>query len=75
MPEQTSNWEQSLSIYGWLPTFGGKLKYTIPDDGGGDAKIDWRDKLDMFFMANYETRKDKWSYLFDMIYIDMSDSQ
>ena len=75
MPEQTSNWEQSLSIYGWLPTFGGKLKYTIPGVGGGDTEIDWLDKIDMFFMANYEARKDKWSFLFDMIYINMSDSQ
>jgi len=75
IPEPTSSWEQTLSIYGWLPSFGGKLKYTIPDDGGGDAEVDWLDKIDMFLMANYEVRKDKWSFLFDMIYLDMSDSQ
>lgn len=75
IPETTSSWEQSVSIYGWLPSFDGKLNYTIPGSGGGDAETDWLDKIDMFFMANYEVRKEKWLFLMDMIYINMSDSQ
>lgn len=77
-PVVTSEWESSVSIYGWLPSFDGSLNYTIPGDGdgdgGGDVEIDWLDKLDIFFMANYEVRKGKWSFLTDMIYVEMSDS-
>ena len=75
IPQSNSTWKQSISIYGWLPTFDGKLNYTIPGSGGGDAETDWLDKIDMFFMANYEASKDKWSFLMDMIYLKMSDSQ
>lgn len=71
----TSVWEQSITVYGWLPSFDGTLNYTIPGSGGGDVEIDWLDKIDMFFMADYEIRKDKWSFLADIIYLDMSDSQ
>ena len=73
--EPASSWEQSITIYGWVPSFDGTLKYTIPGDGGGDAETDWLDKIDLFIMANYEVRKDKWSFLMDMIYLNMSDSQ
>lgn len=72
--EATSDWEQKISIYGWLPNFDGKLNYNIP--GSGDSvESDFIDKLDMVFMANYEVRKEKWSFLADMIYLNMSDSQ
>lgn len=74
-PVLISDSTHSISIYGWLPTFDGSLNYKIPGSGGGDVEIDWLDKIDMFFMADYEMRKGKWSFLADMIYLDMSDAQ
>ena len=76
--EETSEWKQSLTIYGWLPSFDGTLKYNIPgrdgeDDGTGES--DFIDKIDSVFMASYEVRKNKWSFFADMIYLKMSDSQ
>lgn len=78
----TSAWEHSVSIYGWLPTLGGTLRYNIPEnpdnpsDPSGDGESSSAlDNLDMVLMGSYEARNDKWSFLADMIYLKMSDSQ
>ena len=70
--EESSAWEQSLAIYGWLPSLDGTLKYQLP--GGSEKESDFSaiDNLDAVFMAAYEVRKDKWSFLVDMIYLGMS---
>ena len=76
--EETSEWKQSLAIYGWLPTFDGTLKYNIPGrDGAADetAESDIMDKIDSVFMGSYTVRKNKWSFLADVIYLKMSDSK
>jgi hypothetical protein len=76
-PMATSTWQHSISIYGWLPTLDGTLKYNIPSDGAPDEEVESNaiDNLDMVLMGSYEARKDKWSFLADMIYLKMSDSQ
>lgn len=76
--EENSTWKHSLSIYGWLPTFDGTFKYTIPGVGGEpdqEGESSALDNIDMVFMGSYEARKGKWSFLADMIYLGMSDSQ
>ncbi|NOR54731.1 MAG: hypothetical protein GQ531_00835, partial [Sulfurovum sp.] len=82
VPEvQNSPWEQELIIYGWLPTLGGTLNYTIPGDPNDPTDPDTEgesailDKIDAVFMGSYEIRKDKWSFLIDGIYYKMSDEQ
>lgn len=71
--EESSAWEQQLVIYGWLPTFDGTLKYQIPgEDGDRESDFSAIDNLDAVFMASYEARKDKWSFLTDVIYLGMS---
>ena len=73
---EESSWQHSISIYGWLPSLDGTLKYTIPgDDNDESAESDLLDKIDMVFMTSYEARKDNWSFLADMIYLKMSDGQ
>ncbi|MEA2047940.1 MAG: hypothetical protein U9O64_05765 [Campylobacterota bacterium] len=77
----TSSWKHSLSIYGWLPSLDGRVKYTIPGDPGDptdpdkDGESSLADKIDMVFMGSYEARKDQWSFLLDAIYLGMSDNQ
>lgn len=84
LPEEkraTSSWKHSLSIYGWLPSLDGKVKYTIPGDPNdptdpdkeGESSI--ADKIDMVFMGSYEARNGQWSFLLDAIYLGMSDNQ
>jgi len=67
-------WKHSVSIYLWLPTIDGTLKYNT--GGGSDAEVEADNTLDAFkaFMGTYEVRKNKWSLLADAIYLDLDDS-
>jgi len=72
-PVESSAWEHTLAIYGWLPTFDGTLKYQIPgEEGDRESDFSAIDNLDAVFMAAYEVRKDKFSFLTDVIYLGMS---
>lgn len=79
--EENSSWEHTVWIYGWLPSFDGTFKYTIPGDPNdptdpdkeGESSI--ADKLDMVFMGAYVAKKGKWSFLADAIYLKMSDAK
>ena len=70
--EESSEWEQSLTIYGWLPSLDGTLKYNLPGDDGGTGESDIISKLDSAFMGSYAVRKNKWSFLVDVIYFKLS---
>ena len=77
-PIEASAWKHSFTIYGWLPSLDGTLRFDIPGEPGSpDQEVESSilDKLDMVFMGTYEARKDKWSFLSDVIYLKLSDSQ
>ena len=76
--EVNSGWKHSVSIYGWLPSFNGTFNYTIPgigDKPDQEGESNAVDSLDFVFMGSYEARKDKLSFLADVIYLGMSASQ
>lgn len=86
VPKQSSGFKHTLSIYGWLPNLNGNLTFQIPNlpntpedpdtpEDGDTATSSLVDTLDMVFMGSYEVRKDKWSLLFDAIYLKLSDSK
>ena len=63
--------QTSFTLYLWLPSMEGDLKYELD---GGSSSIDAGDILDalqMAFMGAFEVRKDKWSLLADVIYLDL----
>ena len=70
--EASSGWEHKLAIYGWAASFDGTLTYSLPgeDDVRSDGGV--VDKLDGMFMGAYELRKDKFSFLADVLYLGMS---
>ncbi len=70
--EESSSWEHKLAIYGWLPTFDGTLTYSLPGGGSTESDASVIDELDGVFMGAYELRKDKFSFLVDVIYLGMS---
>jgi hypothetical protein len=72
----TGNWQHSLTLYAWLPSLDGEFKYQL--DNGGSSTIDASkilDSLNMTFMGAYETRKDKWVFLSDLIYLNLSNDK
>ena len=73
----TDKWQYELTIYGWLPSIDGTLKYNVPPDSGGNVSVDASDileNLNFVFMGVLEARKNKLSFGFDLIYMDISNS-
>jgi hypothetical protein len=71
-------WQYELTIYGWLPSIDGSLKYGLPPEDGGDVGVDASDILDSLnfvFMAAGEARYNKLSFGMDVIYMDLSNSK
>jgi hypothetical protein len=69
---EAGDWEHKVSIYGWLPTFNGRLKFNVPGEPDESADSNAIDSLDSVFMGSYEIRKNEWSFLSDLIYLKMS---
>ena len=74
--QEADTWQSEITIYGWLPSIAGELKYNVP--GSGDsATVDASDILDdlnFVFMGNYVGSYNKWSFGADIIYMDVSGS-
>lgn len=79
---QAGDFEQQISLYGWLPSLNGSLTFEVPNEPGEpgepDDSVDANaiDSLDTVFMGTYSIRKNKWSFTADLIHLKMSgDSQ
>jgi len=78
MTEATDKWQYEFTIYGWLPSIDGSLKYDVPPGSGGNVGVDASDILDSLnfvFMGIFEARKSKLSFGLDLIYMDLSNSK
>ena len=76
--QEADKWQYELTIYGWLPSIDGSLKYNLPGDGGDALPIDASDVLDSLnftIMGNFTAHYNKWSFATDIIYLDMSNSK
>lgn len=71
------DWQHDLLIYVWLPSLDGSLNYDIPDTGtkAGVEADGIIDELEMAFMGAFKARKDKWSILADLIYVDLAEDK
>jgi hypothetical protein len=75
--QEADKWQSEITIYGWLPSIDGELKYNVPGSGNS-ASVDASDILDdlnFVFMGTYEGRYNKWSFGADIIYMDVSGSK
>ena len=65
------DWEFVLQLYGWIAEIDG----TTAD--GHDFTIDFKtivENLDMTLMTTVGARKDKWTFMTDVLYLDINDS-
>ena len=75
---EVDTWQYEFTLYGWLPSIEGALKYCLPPGEGGGVSIDLSkilDSLDMTFMGTFEARYNKLSLSTDIIYLDLSNSK
>ena len=76
--QEADKWQYEATLYLWLPSIDGDLKYTLPGGGGDTLPIDASkvlDSLDMAFMGAFEARYNKLSFATDIIYLDLSNSK
>jgi len=76
--QEVDKWQYEFTLYGWLPSIDGALKYSLPPGEGGGVAIDSSnilDSLDMTFMGTFEARYNKLSLSTDIIYLDLNNSK
>lgn len=74
--EAGAGWQNHLSIYGWLAGIDGTARY--PVDSGPDVEVEASDVLENLngvFMGNYEGSYDRWSILFDAVYLNINNTE
>jgi len=75
---EADTWQYEFTIYGWLPSLDGTLKFGVPPADGSNVSLDVSDLLDSLnfvFMGNFVARHNKLSYAVDLIYMDVSNSK
>lgn len=72
--EETSGWQNELTIYGWLPTINMDTRWGGTSTDSSDMMPDIIDDLKMVLIGTYAARYDKWSFVADVMYIDLGDS-
>lgn len=72
------HWTFALTPYLWLPNVNGTLKYRVPPGAAGSPEVltgpnNYLENLQSVLMISGEARKDKWSIMADVIYLDFVD--
>ena len=70
-------WHFNLMLYGWLPSVDGTLQYGDPVSGtvaNVDASTLLED-IQGLFMGGFEAGKGRWSFLVDVVYLDLADEK
>jgi len=75
--QETDTWQNELTIYGWLSDVGGIVQMPGPVGASSDFTVDVSDiisNLNMIFMGDWVSKKGKWSFIADVVYMDVGDS-
>lgn len=72
--QETDTWQNEITIYGWLAGIDGDVR--IPSGASPDLTVEASDiveDLNMVFMGNYVGSYNKWSFIADLIYMDVGE--
>ncbi len=75
--QDTDSWQHELTIYGWLTDIGGTVHAPKSPGSGQDFTVDLSDIIDdleFAMMGTWASKKDKWSFIADVIYSDVGSS-
>ena len=76
--QDTDTWQHELTIYGWYAGIDGSVQFPGPVGAGSDFTVDASDiisNLEMIFMGGWQSKKGKWSFIADVVYMDVGDSE
>jgi hypothetical protein len=73
----SGTWQFAATIYGYLPTIGGKLNFPV-DSGGSSINVDPNtvlNHLKMAFMGSFDAHNGRWGVFTDVLYLDVGGSK
>jgi hypothetical protein len=75
--QDADTWQHELTIYGWYAGIDGDVQFPGPLGSGSDFTVDASDilsNLNMIFMGGWQSKRNKWSFVADVVYMDVGDS-
>lgn len=75
--QDKDTWQHELTIYGWYAGIDGSVQFPGPFGAGSDFTVDASDiisNLNMIFMGGWQSKRNKWSIIADVVYMDVGDS-
>ena len=76
--QEQNSWQNELTIYGWYSGINGDVHFPGSPGSGADFTVDASDiisDLNMIFMGGWQSKKGKWSFIADVVYMDVGDSE
>jgi hypothetical protein len=73
----SGSWQFGATLYGYLPTIGGKLNFPV-SGGGTSINVDANtllNHLKMTFMGAFDAHNGKWGVFTDVLYLDVGGSK
>jgi opacity protein-like surface antigen len=72
---QTADWSYTAFVYAWLPGIDASFESQFGTVASNRSTSDVLDDLDFAFMGSFEARTGRWSFIGDLLYARLSDSQ
>jgi len=75
--QEAEKWMFAATIYGYLPSIGGKLNFPV-ETGGSSINVDAKtliDHLKMTFMGALDVHNGRWGAFTDVLYLDVGGSK
>jgi hypothetical protein len=69
--DTSADWKKSATVYLWLPSLNGELRFGPPESGGTVDAEKILDSLEMAFMGAFELSRGELSFIGDIIYLDL----
>lgn len=76
-PQEVGKWQFAATIYGYLPSIGGKLSVPV-DTGGTNLNVSASqiiDSLKMTVMGTFEAHNGRWGVFTDVLYLDVGGNE
>ena len=72
---QDSAWDYNATLYGWLPGMTTSVETAFGTLERETSGSDALSNLDMVFMGTFGAQRDRWGFVGDLLYIDLSSDQ
>ncbi len=72
---QDADWTYSATLYGWLPGMTTSVETAAGTIESESSASDSLSSLDMVFMGTFAAQRDRWGFVADLLYLDLSNDK